>query len=150
MSHGDHGAPTACANNQMSREIWAPSQIYSAWVLEPGVLHLDTHLWNSHSMASKMHVSKRPWHCICNLKGIKAFHKRSVTNTRACRRTQGYTPGGDPRWVSPHHTSSTGEKGLEPLTFGFGDHYSTIETILLVAPLWHSWFLRDRCTATWR
>jgi hypothetical protein len=25
----------------------------------------------------------------------------------------------------------TGEKGFEPLTFGFGDHYSTIETILL-------------------
>ena len=25
-----------------------------------------------------------------------------------------------------------GEKGLEPLTFGFGDHYSTIETILLI------------------
>ena len=27
----------------------------------------------------------------------------------------------------------TGEKGFEPLTFGFGDHYSTIETILLVS-----------------
>ncbi len=25
----------------------------------------------------------------------------------------------------------TGEKGFEPLTFGFGDHYSTVETILL-------------------
>ena len=25
----------------------------------------------------------------------------------------------------------TGEKGFEPLTFGFGDHYSTIETIPL-------------------
>lgn len=25
----------------------------------------------------------------------------------------------------------TGEKGVEPLTFGFGDHYSTIETIPL-------------------
>jgi hypothetical protein len=25
-----------------------------------------------------------------------------------------------------------GEKGFEPLTFGFGDHYSTIETILLL------------------
>ena len=25
-----------------------------------------------------------------------------------------------------------GEKGFEPLTFGFGDHYSTIETILLI------------------
>lgn len=24
-----------------------------------------------------------------------------------------------------------GEKGFEPLTFGFGNHYSTIETILL-------------------
>lgn len=27
------------------------------------------------------------------------------------------------------HTS--GEKGVEPLTYGFGDHYSTIKTILL-------------------
>ena len=26
----------------------------------------------------------------------------------------------------------TGEKGFEPLTFGFGDHYSTIETIPLL------------------
>ena len=27
--------------------------------------------------------------------------------------------------------TETGEKGFEPLTFGFGDHYSTIETIPL-------------------
>ena len=30
---------------------------------------------------------------------------------------------------------NTGEKGFEPLTFGFGDHYSTIETI----PLLFAW-----------
>ena len=30
-----------------------------------------------------------------------------------------------------HFFSYAGEKGFEPLTFGFGDHYSTIETILL-------------------
>jgi hypothetical protein len=28
----------------------------------------------------------------------------------------------------------TGEKGFEPLTFGFGNHYSTVETILLNKP----------------
>lgn len=27
---------------------------------------------------------------------------------------------------------NSGEKGVEPLTYGFGDHYSTIKTILLV------------------
>lgn len=31
--------------------------------------------------------------------------------------------------------SLTGEKGVEPLTFGFGDHYSTIETIPLYLTL---------------
>ena len=30
----------------------------------------------------------------------------------------------------------TGEKGFEPLTFGFGNHYSTIETILLKVMLY--------------
>ena len=29
---------------------------------------------------------------------------------------------------------STGEKGFEPLTFGFGDHCSTFGTILLSVP----------------
>lgn len=32
----------------------------------------------------------------------------------------------------------SGEKGFEPLTFGFGDHYSTIETILLFQKEKHS------------
>ena len=30
--------------------------------------------------------------------------------------------------------SKSGEKGFEPLTFGFGDHYSTVGTILLTVP----------------
>ena len=35
---------------------------------------------------------------------------------------------------------NTGEKGFEPLTFGFGDHYSTIETI----PLFYLFFILDK------
>ena len=30
--------------------------------------------------------------------------------------------------------SLSGEKGFEPLTFGFGDHCSTVGTILLFVP----------------
>lgn len=35
--------------------------------------------------------------------------------------------------LEPNHMFS-GEKGFEPLTFGFGDHRSTIGTTLLTAP----------------
>ena len=37
----------------------------------------------------------------------------------------------------------TGEKGFEPLTFGFGNHYSTVETILLLFEEWvFSFYIR--------
>ena len=35
---------------------------------------------------------------------------------------------------------NTGEKGVEPLTFGFGNHYSTIKTILLILKIVNNLF----------
>ena len=48
-----------------------------------------------------------------NRHGITCVWKRKQKRNNMCLETE------------------TGEKGFEPLTFGFGDHYSTIETIPL-------------------